>query len=259
MRFLRATLLIGLFAIASAFTGDKSSFEEKQKSFDRVKMAYDRKEEYILMRCRSLEIPETFGNMFIRVFKKEEVLEVWVQKPDGRYVLFNEYKVYAHSGRLGPKRQQGDAQVPEGFYHINDFKPESNYHLALGINYPNESDKMLSRAQDKGGDIYIHGGESSVGCLAMSDYYIENIYICAVKARNQGQEKIPVHIYPFKPTPINMEYYSNFKDYVQFKKLWRNMAEGYMYFERTRHLPDVMVAEDGFYKYLGAPMVENKE
>jgi murein L,D-transpeptidase YafK len=259
VRFSKFTILIGLFTISSSFTGGKTSFEERQKGFERVKAAYDRKEEYHIMKCRNLEIPASFGNMFIRVFKKEETLEVWVQKPDGKYVLFTAYKIYAYSGKLGPKREQGDAQVPEGFYHINDFNPISNYHLSLGINYPNESDRKLSKARDKGCEIYIHGGEVSAGCLAMSDYYIENIYISAVKARNQGQDRIPVHIFPFRPTSANLEYYSSLPDYQEFKKLWKNMAESYSYFEKTKTLPDVMVAADGYYKYLGPPMVNSKE
>ena len=95
------------------------SFEDTQKSFERVSDAYSRKEEYFKMKCRSKEIPEeTFGNMFIRAFKKEQMMEVWVQKPDGKYVKFNEFKIYAMSGMLGPKRQQGDCQVPEGYYFI---------------------------------------------------------------------------------------------------------------------------------------------
>jgi murein L,D-transpeptidase YafK len=259
VRFFKLSLLIGLFTISSAFTGEKSSFEQKQKCFERVRQAYDRKEEYHLMKCRKLEIPPSFGNMFIRVFKKEEVLEVWVKKADGRYILFSEYKIYAYSGKLGPKREQGDAQVPEGFYHINDFNPYSNYHLSLGINYPNESDLKLSKAQHKGSEIYIHGGEVSAGCLAMSDYYIENIYISAVKARSQGQERIPVHIFPFRPTPINLEYYSNFTDYQQFAGLWKNLAESYFHFEKTRTLPDVMVASDGYYKFIGPAFVQTKD
>jgi murein L,D-transpeptidase YafK len=259
VRFLKLTLLIGLFTVASAFSGDKCSFEEKQKSFERVRAAYERKEEYHIMKCRNLEIPDSFGNMFIRVFKKDEVLEVWVKKPDGKYVLFTAYKIYAYSGRLGPKREQGDAQVPEGFYHINDFNPSSNYHLSLGINYPNESDKKLSKARDKGCEIYIHGGEVSAGCLAMSDYYVENIYICAVKARNQGQDRIPVHIFPFRPTPANLDFYSSIEEYKDNIRLWKNLAESYSYFEKTRTLPDVMVAADGYYKFLGPAMVDSRE
>lgn len=79
------------------------------------------------------------------------------------------------SGTLGPKRMEGDYQMPEGFYYINEFKPYSNFHLALGINYPNASDKVLSDARRPGGDIYIHGGCVSTGCIAISDQPIEEL------------------------------------------------------------------------------------
>ncbi|MFN8322293.1 MAG: L,D-transpeptidase family protein [Chitinophagales bacterium] len=248
--------IIPVFFLASAFM-PSGSFEEIQKSYERVSDAYLRKEEYFLMKCRAKEIPEeTFGNMFIRVFKQEQVMEVWVQKPNGQYIKFNEFKVYAMSGTLGPKRQQGDAQVPEGFYYINDYNPVSNYHLSLGVSYPNESDLRLSNALKKGGDIYIHGGQASSGCMAMSNYYIEDIYIAAVKAHSRGQQKIPVHIYPFKPTVINVEYYTRFPQYSKHVKLWRNMAQGYMMFERTNRIPDVYVGNDGYYRFTDPASVQ---
>ena len=221
-------LLITVFWGMCAFRPLGNSFEQMQKTYPRVSDAYDRKEEYFLMKCRTKEIPEeTFGNMFIRVFKQEQTMEVWVQKPNGKYVLFTEFKVYAMSGSLGPKRQQGDAQVPEGYYFINDFNPVSNYHLSLGISYPNESDIKLSNAPKKGGDIYI----------------------CAVKAHSNGQQKIPVQIFPFKPTVINVEYYTRIPQYSKYSKLWRNLAQGYQMFERTNRLPDVYVGSDGYYRF----------
>lgn len=248
MNELRILLLALLFVAGSAFTAQVMSFEETQKTYERVRDAYDRKEELFLMKCRSKEVPETFGNMYIRVFKKEGIMEVWVQPaPGAKYVKFQEYQVYAMSGTLGPKRQQGDAQVPEGFYSINEFNPFSNYHLSLGINYPNESDMKLSTAPRKGGDIFIHGGSASAGCMAMSNYYIEDIYLAAVKARNQGQQNIPVHIFPFKMTVVNMEYYCRFANFKDCIKFWKNLQQGYFFFENNRRLPDVTVASDGFY------------
>ncbi len=227
------------------------SFEDMQKNYERVNDAYSRKEEYFKMKCRSKEIPEeTFGNMFLRVFKQEAIMEVWVQKPDGKYVKFNEFSIYAMSGVLGPKRVQGDCQVPEGYYYINDFNPVSNYHLSLGINYPNESDLRLSTAAHKGGDIYIHGGQASAGCMAMSNYYIEDIYIYAVKARNQGEYKIPVQVFPFKPTDANMDYYSRLREFSKNGKLWKNMQQGYTMFEKTKRLLEVYVGYDGYYRFI---------
>ncbi len=252
MKDSKTILLCLTFFFISAFSADELSFEQKQKNYERVKVAYSRMEETVLSKCRDMGISEKdFGNIFLRVFKKEEVLEIWIQKQNEEYVLFDTFTIYAQSGRLGPKRQQGDLQVPEGFYYINDFNPVSNYHLSLGINYPNESDRKLSQAKNRGGDIYIHGNEVSAGCLAMSDYYIEEIYICAVKARNRGQQKIPVHIFPFRMTNENLAYYSSLVNCVQFKPFWKNISEGYWFFEKKNAVPVVTVNRDGNYRFFG--------
>jgi murein L,D-transpeptidase YafK len=250
MNFLKTALLLLVFTIGSAFTDGSFSFEENQKTFGRVKEAYERKEELIKMKCRSLDISEeNFGNMFLRVFKEEGIMELWVQNISGKYVLFKEFKIYAVSGKLGPKREQGDRQVPEGFYYINDFNPQSNYYLSLGINYPNEADMINSTAIKKGGDIYIHGAAVSAGCMAMSNYYIEDIYICAVKAHSNGQQKIPVWIFPFKPTIINMAYFNQYDDCKPHAQFWKNLAQGNQFFERTNRLPDISVMPDGTYHF----------
>ena len=251
MNRIRKIAFLIFFLTTSAFMPGNVSFEESQKGFERVSDAYSRKEQYFYMKCRSKEIPEeTFGNMFLRVFKKEEMMEVWVQKADGKYLKFNEFKIYAISGTLGPKRQQGDCQVPEGYYYINDFNPVSNYHLSLGVSYPNESDMKLSDAPRKGGDIYIHGGQASAGCMAMSNYYIEDIYIAAVKAKTNGQQKISVQIFPFKMTAENMNYYSRFPEFSKNIKLWNNLASGYRMFEKSNSLPEVYVGTDGYYQFI---------
>lgn len=228
------------------------SFEDSQKKNPRVSDAFNRKEEFINMKCGTLGIPpDVFGNMLIRVFKAEAIMEVWVKNPEGKYIKFNDFNIYAMSGKLGPKRRQGDHQVPEGFYYINDFNPCSNYHLSLGINYPNESDLKLSPARDKGGAIYIHGARVSAGCMAMSDYYIEDIYICAVKAKNGGQQKIPVEIFPFRPTEVNLAYYSQFEVCREFTGFWKNLAQGYNFFEKNKQVPVFTVGKDGSYVFQG--------
>jgi murein L,D-transpeptidase YafK len=257
MKFFLPLRWLCLFLSVTAFIPLKPGFEESQKGFPRVKEVYERKEDLFAMKCRSKEIPESFGNMFIRVFKQEEIMEVWVQDVNKKYVLFNEYKVYAMSGHLGPKRQQGDAQVPEGFYHIREFNPQSNYHLSLGINYPNSSDAVLSKAANKGGDIFIHGGRVSAGCVAMSDYYIEDVYLCAVKAHNQGQQNIPVHIFPFKMTRINMEYYSMVGALKQYMPFWSNLVEGYTFFEKNKQVPEVDITSAGLYEFSSPSTASN--
>jgi murein L,D-transpeptidase YafK len=257
VKFLKAIFFLGALICCVAFAPAGFSFEEIQKKFERVANAYERKEQYLFMKCRAQEIPEeTFGNILVRAFKKEEMMEIWVQKPDGVYVKFNEFKIYSLSGKLGPKIVQGDCQVPEGFYNINDFNPVSNYHLSLGINYPNEADLKLYPAPKKGYDIYIHGGHASAGCLAMSNYYVEDIYISAVKAKANGQQKVPVHIYPFKMTEENIDKYSQLPEYAAYKTFWQNLAVGYKIFEKTKHVPDVYVGADGYYQFNDATSVQ---
>ncbi len=250
MKILKVCFLLVVFLVGSAFRPEKQSFEEIQKGLPKLRDVYERKEELIKMKCRSLEIPEeTFGNMVVRVFKMEAVMEVWVQRSDGKYVKFKQFDIYALSGLLGPKRQQGDMQVPEGFYYINDFNPQSSYYLSLGINYPNESDTKLSEAERKGGNIFIHGAQCSAGCLAMSNYYIEDIYMCAVKACSNGQQKIPVQIFPFRMTPENMTYYLSFDPYKQHEEFWDNLLVGYKFFEKNKRVPDVSVDKYGRYQF----------
>lgn len=241
-------LVLGVWLMAFA-PWQTTGFEAAQKKYPRVQDAYERKEELVFMRCRSKEVSEDFSNMFIRVFKQEAQMEVWVQDIYGKYILFNQYNVYAMSGELGPKRMRGDAQVPEGFYYINDFNPVSNYHLSLGINYPNKSDMILSKAEDKGGDIYIHGARVSAGCIAMSNYYIEDIYIYSVKAHNHGQQNIPVQIFPFRMTETNMKKYMAIPMLKQYTQFWNNLQQGYKYFE-TYHKPAMVSIDDkGLYQF----------
>ena len=121
--------------------------------------------------------------IFIRIFKKERVLELWSRGSDGRYAKVKDYPVCYASGRLGPKRRQGDRQVPEGIYHVNAINPWSSYHLALGVSYPNRADRKRGRKGKLGGAIMIHGDCVSIGCVAITDRLIEQVYVAAARAR----------------------------------------------------------------------------
>lgn len=188
--------------------------------------------------------------MFVRAFKHEKQMEVWVkQEWKEAFQLFKVYRVCATSGTYGPKRKEGDKQIPEGFYYINEFNPNSNYHLALGLNYPNISDQLLSDADKPGGDIYIHGNCVTVGCLPLTDSLIEQVYYLASVVKEQGQDFIPVHIYPLR--------YDNKKAIEQFKVKTKNkqdiqkfslqIKDAYEFFEDTHQLPAVMVDKTGNY------------
>jgi murein L,D-transpeptidase YafK len=108
---------------------------------------------------------------------------------------------------------------------------------------------LLSKAERKGGNIYIHGSQVSAGCVAMSNYYIEDIYMAAVKARTQGQDKIPVHIFPFKMIPINMEYHAGYAQHKGLVHFWNNLMEGYRFFEKNKVIPEIAVASNGTYLF----------
>lgn len=191
-------------------------------------------------------------SVFIRAFKHEQSLEVWVKHKDSAvYQQFRTYDFCMLSGKLGPKTRQGDCQVPEGFYHIDRFNPWSTFHLSMGINYPNTSDrKRLSG--NLGGDIFIHGDCVSIGCIPITDAKIKELYVLCALARNNGQRQIEVHIFPFKMTDRNVHMV---KGQIQDKALvqfWDNLQQGFDLFENTHILPKIGVKSDGMYFYEAA-------
>ena len=188
--------------------------------------------------------------MFIRSFKYDGQLEVWVKAHENdKYKLFKTYKVCLLSGAMGPKRMQGDFQVPEGFYYITEFNPRSAYHLALGLNYPNASDKILSDSSRPGDGIYIHGSCVSVGCIPVTDSDIEEIYLIASSAKLNGQDFIPVHIFPVRYNrKKSFEYFDNYtKNKNSLARFELQLKEAYDKFEATKEVPIVMVDRKGDY------------
>jgi murein L,D-transpeptidase YafK len=172
--------------------------------------------------------------MYVRSFKLDRKLEVWVKDSvKGSYKLFKTYKVTMESGVLGPKRMEGDYQVPEGFYYINEFNPNSNYHLALGLNYPNASDKILSDSLHPGGDIYIHGNRVSTGCIPIDDEPIEEVYVLASIVKSNGQDFIPVHVFPVKyDDKKSFDYLARVSQHDQpLQKFTITLKEVFDYFE----------------------------
>ncbi|HEY9260440.1 L,D-transpeptidase family protein, partial [Chitinophaga sp.] len=188
--------------------------------------------------------------MFIRSFKLDSEMEIWVKNnASDTFRLFKSYRVCTLSGKMGPKRKEGDRQVPEGFYYINDFNPNSNYHLSLGINYPNFSDRILSDAKNPGGEIYIHGNCITVGCIPLTDEFIDEVYIMAVNAKNAGQDFIPVHVFPVKfGNTGSMNYLGTFSlTDGSSKQFWAELRGAYDYFEKHHRLPVVLVDDKGKY------------
>jgi murein L,D-transpeptidase YafK len=174
--------------------------------------------------------------MFVRIFKEESELELWKQRDDGHFYHFKTYPICNWSGDLGPKVRYGDRQAPEGFYTITreQMNPDSKYHLALNLGYPNAYDRAWKR---NGDFLMIHGSCKSAGCYAMTDALIEEIYAIARESFIGGSDSFQVHAYPFRMTEQNMARFASHEAYP----FWQIMKEGYDYFELTRKLPTVAV------------------
>lgn len=245
-------LIIGCFSLSGIAQNAVSTFNfiDYQKTFPRINEALKRKEDTLMKQFRAKNLPWPVKSVYLRSFKYDSQLEVWVRYNNNeKYRLFKTYKVCALAGSLGPKRMQGDYQVPEGFYYINEFNPRSAYHLSLGLNYPNNSDRILSDSLQPGGDIYIHGSCVTTGCIPIQDNQIEELYILAAHARNQGQEFIPVHIFPIQfKNQRSVHYLDKYlRDFPEYAPLVSELREAYTFFEKTRRVPIVMVNKNGRY------------
>ncbi|HEU4556051.1 MAG TPA: L,D-transpeptidase family protein [Chitinophaga sp.] len=245
-RIIAAVLLVCSVSTAWA----QQSFLENQKLFPKVGTAYRDKEEALKKEFEKKGLTYPAKYIFLRSFKLDSELEVWVKNSvTDTFRLFKTYRVCTLSGKMGPKRKEGDRQVPEGFYYINDFNPNSNYHLSLGLNYPNYSDKILSDPKKPGGEIYIHGSCLTVGCIPLTDEYIEEVYILAVNAKNAGQDFIPVHVYPVKfGNTRSMDYLGGVSlTDNSSQQFWVELKSAYDYFEKHHRLPVVLVDNKGKY------------
>lgn len=254
--------ILGIAMIASSQTSYNkigtsfSSFVDYQKTFSRPDESFRRKEDTLQKQFEAKKLKWPANYIYIRSFKYDSQLEVWVKDElKDPFKLFKTYKVCALAGTMGPKRLEGDYQVPEGFYYINEFNPRSQYYLSLGINYPNLSDKVLSDSLRPGSAIYIHGSCVTVGCIPIMDQQIDELYIIAAHARNQGQDYIPVHIFPVRfNVAKSVKYLENFtKDDATLKKFAARLEEAFDYFEKYKQLPVVMINDNGDYIINAAP------
>ena len=252
---LASILLIGTVIGASAQptqskAGNSYSFIDYQKTFPRPTEALQKKADTLQKQFEAKKLVWPANYIYIRSFKYDSQLEVWVKNEmKDQFQLFKTYRVCALAGTLGPKRMEGDYQVPEGFYYINEFNPKSNYYLSLGINYPNVSDKILSDSLRPGSAIFIHGSCVTVGCIPIRDEQIDELYILAAYAKDRGQDFIPVHIFPIRfNVERSVKYLESLtKDDPALKKFADKMEDAFDYFDKYKQLPVVMIGEKGQY------------
>jgi murein L,D-transpeptidase YafK len=191
---------------------------------------------------------------FIRIFKLESELELWLEK-DGRFVRFATYPICLWSGRLGPKLHSGDGQAPEGFYTVDkeQLNPNSRWHRAFNLGFPNTFDKAQGRT---GTFLMIHGGCSSIGCYAMTNPVIDELWRIVTASLDGGEPRVPVHVFPFRMSEANLAA----RKTGNWSGFWTDLKSGYDAFERDQIPPVVSVCrghyvvESGTAETVGRPV-----
>lgn len=219
--------ILGLGVLVLLLTGCNSAVEKHMRKPSRALMA-DLKKQNL-----SLAAP-----ILIRIFKESSEFEVWKMSESGTYVLVRTYPICEWSGFLGRKRAEGDRQSPEGFYMISppQMNPFSKYYLSFDLGFPNELDEFYGY---HGSFLMVHGGCKSVGCYAMTDSIMADIYALARESFFGGQELIQVHAFPFRMSYENLLRYEEHPDFA----FWWNLKEGYDFFEKYRRAPRISICE----------------
>jgi len=178
--------------------------------------------------------------LHIQIYKEEKVVELYVLKGP-KYQLIESYPICNFSGGLGPKKREGDLKSPEGFYRItaDSLNPNSRYHLSFNLGYPNDFDQENGYT---GSYLMVHGGCSSVGCYAIGNDHIEELYYFMNQAFNYGQAYIDVHIYPFKMSNKNLQRHQK----TAYYDFWLQLKPGYDHFEQNKY-PSLVYSSQGKY------------
>ncbi|MCB1650923.1 MAG: murein L,D-transpeptidase [Alphaproteobacteria bacterium] len=179
--------------------------------------------------------------VYLRLFKKETLLEAWVKDgEDEQYSLFKKYPICNYSGKLGPKLKEGDRQAPEGFYWVGaqQMNPWSQHHLSFDLGYPNAYDAALGRT---GSHLMVHGGCKSDGCYALTDDVIEDVYLM-VEASIANGHGVPVHIFPFRMNESSLVLNQD----ARWSGFWENLKQGYDAFEETHIPPQIGIEKESF-------------
>jgi len=222
--------LVALWALCAA--GQSLAKEPPQTARSRAAVARVKDDLTALLSAKGL----SWGSpVFIRLTKEPAILEVWMRGVDG-YSLAKSYPICAFSGLLGPKTRQGDLQAPEGVYSITSgrMNPWSDFHLSMNLGYPNEYDRGHGYT---GQYLMIHGNCVSIGCYAMTDAGIDEIYSLVEAALRAGQQSVPVHAFPFPMTEANRASRAEHPNAA----FWSQLAPIWSAFESDHEPPKVRV------------------
>ncbi len=185
--------------------------------------------------------------VLVRVFKRESDLEVWLKRGNS-FRLFATYPICKWAGELGSKRAQGDQQVPEGFYTVgkSQLNPNSRWFRSFNVGYPNKLDRLHGRT---GSAIMVHGGCGSVGCVAVTNEAVAEIWKLVTAALDTSQPRFQVQIYPFRMTEANLTRYAD----SEWLANWRDLQAGYALFESSRVPPVASICDKRYAFTAGRP------
>lgn len=237
--FVAGLTLVVAISIAPLWATMGSSLKERvmTEQIDRAQAAETRVKPALERDLQKLGL--RFGApVFMRIFKHEKQLELWIEGEDQRFVLFRTYPICTYSGALGPKQREGDNQAPEGFYRVSagQLNPQSTYHLSFNLGYPNAYDRAHKRT---GNFLMVHGSCVSIGCYAMGDEGIEEIYTLAAAALRNGQPAFAVHAFPFRLDQDSLDKETG----SPWHGFWSELKPGYDSFQRSRRPPRIEVRD----------------
>jgi murein L,D-transpeptidase YafK len=240
-----------LFLGSVAASQQVKSFRDEQFRYPRVRLAAKEKDDALRHMFEEKGISYPPRAILFRAFKKEALLELWAsENAHNSYALVHTYSICATSGVLGPKRRFGDVQVPEGFYELDWFNPQSNFFLSLHVSYPNSADRILGSRANPGGDIFLHGNCVTIGCIPITDDGIKEVYWLAVQVHAAGERHIPIEIFPARLTEDGYKSLArSYPNQPELLAFWGNLREGFDLFEKEHRRLKITVASDGRYRF----------
>jgi murein L,D-transpeptidase YafK len=206
----------------------------------RIKLARKRKLTEVKKLLSNAGVAWPPYRVLFRVYKQQQELEVWARNRKGKLQAVVRYQICAASGKLGPKTRQGDEQVPEGFYRTTIFMPWTRYWMGMHINYPNGRDK---RRRYTGSAIMIHGACASIGCMAMTDERIMELWLFSRGQR--PRRAVPVHIYPARDLAGLIAKTKQPK----LKAFWQQLKQGRDLVDARGRLPRIRWTRRGVYRF----------
>ena len=234
-------VVLGVLTVAAILVGHMVRTEWRGDRTITTQQAFDRTQFLRDLSTAGLALGD---HAHVRIYKREHKLELWMKRAtDSGYAMFRDYDICTFSGELGPKLKEGDRQSPEGFYRVGlkQLNPNSRHHLSFNLGFPNAFDRQLGRT---GSALMVHGGCSSIGCYAITDASVDEVYAVVEAALNRGQDAVDVHVFPFRMTASALAEEGG----STWAPFWRNLKAGYDLFE-TEGLPPRVGACLGEYRF----------